>query len=53
MGQAHAAFAIDSSIREQWLACMARALVDAGVPDAVRPVIDQACQRMTAGMVNR
>jgi hemoglobin len=53
MGQAHAPYAIDAAIRTQWLACMARALDDAGVPASIRPLVDQACARMTSGMVNR
>ena len=53
MGQAHAPYVIDEAIRAQWLACMARALDDAAVPATIRPLIDQACERMTAGMVNR
>jgi hemoglobin len=53
MGQAHAPYAIDAAIREQWLSCMGRALDAAGVPATIRPLLDQACERMSAGMVNR
>jgi hemoglobin len=53
MGQAHAPFAIDASIREQWLSCMHRALdaenIDAGMQALIRAALD----RMTEGMRNR
>jgi hemoglobin len=53
MGQAHAPYDIDADIRAQWLECMAGALDAAGVPAAMRPLLDQALARMSAGMVNR
>jgi hemoglobin len=52
MGQAHAALAIDESIRSQWLGCMARALDAAQVPAALRPLLDHAFAGMTEGMRN-
>ena len=36
IGAAHSAFAIDAAMRDQWLACMYRALEETGVPLAVQ-----------------
>lgn len=53
MGQAHAPFAIDASIREQWLSCMHRALDDEHVDTELQRLIRAALARMTEGMRNR
>jgi hemoglobin len=52
MGQAHAPFAIDAAIREQWLSCMTRALDEARLDDGLRALIGAALARMTEGMRN-
>jgi hemoglobin len=52
MGQAHAPFAINASIREQWLTCMNRALDDEHVDSELQALIRAALGRMTGGMVN-
>lgn len=53
MGQAHAPFAIDAAIREQWLSCMVRALDEAQLEEGLRALIRTALGRMTEGMRNR
>jgi len=50
---AHAPFAIGAREREQWLACMARAMVDVDVPLAVRALLTPAFERMSQGMQSR
>ena len=52
MGQAHAPFAIDASIRGQWLSCMHRALDAEDVDAQMQMLIRAALDRMTEGMVN-
>lgn len=53
MGQAHASFAIDASIRDQWMSCMGRALDETPMDDGLRALIRTALTRMTEGMRNR
>jgi hemoglobin len=53
MGQAHAPFAIDAAIRDQWMSCMSRALDEAQLDDGMRSLIGAALGRMTEGMRNR
>lgn len=53
MGQAHAPFAIDAAIRDQWMSCMLRALDEAPVDEGLRALIGAALGRMTEGMRNR
>src|SRR5690349_8481034 len=40
IGSAHRAFAIGESERDQWMACMRRAMHDCGVPHDVTAMID-------------
>jgi hemoglobin len=49
----HAPFAIDESIRRQWLSCMHRALEDCGVDADVQRLVRNALERMTGDMLNR
>ena len=53
MSMAHEPFAIDESIRGQWLSCMYRALDDCGVDSDMQALLRAALERMTAAMVNR
>lgn len=53
MTMAHEPFAIDESIRGQWLSCMYRALDDCGVEAGVQALLRSALERMTTAMVNR
>lgn len=53
MGEAHAPYAIDAAIREQWLSCMHRALDDTGVAPELQALARKALDRMTEGMRNR
>jgi hemoglobin len=53
MGQAHAPFAIDASIRDQWLSCMRGALEGEGVAPDLQAIILDALGRMTEAMRNR
>lgn len=53
MGQAHAPFAIDSAIRDQWLSCMHRALDAEHVDPELQQLMRAALARMTEGMRNR
>jgi hemoglobin len=50
---AHAPFAIGTRERDQWLACMARAMEEAQVPEAVRALVTPAFERMSQGMQSR
>lgn len=43
---AHRPFAIGPAERDQWLTCMRRALVETGVPEPVRKLLDQPLFRM-------
>ena len=53
MGQAHAAFANDASIRDQWLSCMRGALEGEGIAPDLQGIILEALGRMTEAMRNR
>lgn len=47
---AHAPIAIGSVERDQWLACMERAMADAEVPEAVRMLVGPVLARMANAM---
>lgn len=49
---AHAHVAIDAAVRDQWLCCMRRALIAAGVPEAVCRRLDGPFARMAEVMRN-
>jgi hemoglobin len=53
MGSAHSPYAIDAGIRDQWLACMNRAMADVGFAPEVQAMVRQALERMTEAMRNR
>lgn len=53
MAMVHAPFPIDTSVRDQWLSCMHRALDDCGVAVELQNPIRQALALMTEDMVNR
>lgn len=50
---AHAAFTIDASARDQWLACMRKALADCGMPEAVCTYLDAPMFRLADFFRNR
>jgi hemoglobin len=53
MGQAHAPVPIDAGLRDQWLACMERALSDCGVDPALQGQVLMVMGRMAEGLRNR
>ena len=53
MGSAHQPFAIDASIRDQWMLCMSRALREIGIDAELQKKIEQALGQMTEAMRNR
>jgi len=53
MGQTHAPVPIDANLRDQWLACMERALADCGVDAALRSQVRMVLGRMAEGLRNR
>jgi hemoglobin len=53
IGSAHRAFAIGEIERDQWMACMRRAMEDCGVPQNVRTLIDAPLARMCEAFRNR
>ncbi len=50
---AHAGFAIDKSVADQWLLCMRHALDKLDAPPESRQFIDAAFTRVCAAMINR
>jgi len=44
--EAHAPYTIDQRARDQWLACISRAMVDAGVEEKYRELLTPAFARM-------
>lgn len=50
---AHAPFAIGEAERDQWMLCMRRALVDCGVAQEVREMIDAPLYRMCDAFRNK
>jgi hemoglobin len=53
IGTAHSAFAIDAEARDQWLACMDRALADIGADPATRQMLEQPLYRIADAFRNR
>ncbi len=53
IGPAHATFAIDVVMRDQWLGCMQRALDDCGVSDAAQARLRPAMLGMAEFLRNR
>ena len=53
IGSAHHSFAIGETERDQWMACMRRAMDDCGVPQNVRNLIDAPLARMCEAFRNR
>jgi len=50
---AHRPFAIGAKERDEWLACMGRALDEAGTPGELRPLLNTAFARMAEAFRNR
>ena len=50
---AHSKFAIDDVARDQWLACMRRAMIDVGLPQEVRNYLDEPLFRLADFFRNR
>ncbi len=50
---AHRPFAIGETARDQWMSCMRRALVDCGVSEEVRTLLDKPLLRMCEAFRNR
>lgn len=53
MGSAHAPFAIDAAMRDQWMLCMNRALEETPMPQEARAVIAPAFGRIAEALRNR
>lgn len=52
-GAAHSGFAIDAALRDQWLACMYRALADVGTPAALQTRIRAPLAELADFLRNR
>jgi hemoglobin len=50
---AHGAFAIGAAERDQWMACMRRAMDECGVAEDVRALVDPALATMCEAFRNR
>ncbi len=50
---AHRPYAIGAAERDAWLMCMRQAMVDCGVSEDMRKLLDTAFGRMAEGMRNR
>jgi hemoglobin len=50
--EAHAPYTIDQEARDQWLACMSRAMVDVGVDERYRELLTPAFEGMADMMRN-
>jgi len=53
MTEAHARYAIGAVERDQWLACMDRALDDVGASEQVRAMVRPALRRVAEALRNR
>lgn len=52
MVSAHAPFAIDAKLADDWMACMREAFAEAGVPQAFRGMVEPVLAQMCQGLRN-